>query len=249
MRVTRMLTAVLVTVLTAGWIGAATAQTPESTLEVVKKRGTLVAGVKADYPPFGYTDKDGQLVGFDIEVVNYMAKKLGVKVDLRPVTSANRIPMLANGTIDMLAASFTITIEREKVVDFSIPYFMSGGSFLVKKGSGIKGYASLAGKTVTFSQDKPQAVLAVKQGKADAYVDDDIPLYLFAKEHPELEVVNGATAKQPMGIAVRENDSKWRDFVNFTLIEMWEDGTYKAIHRKLLGVDPDPDLRIFPWKL
>jgi polar amino acid transport system substrate-binding protein len=92
-------------------------------------------------------------------------------------------------------------------------------------------------------------VLAVKQGKADAYVDDDIPLYLFAKEHPELEVVNGATAKQPMGIAVRENDSKWRDFVNFTLIEMWEDGTYKAIHRKLLGVDPDPDLRIFPWKL
>ena len=270
MRVTRMLTAVLVAVFTVGWAGAGMAQTPESTLDVVKKRGTLVAGVKADYPPFGYTDKDGQVVGFDIEIVNYMAKKLGVKVDLRPVTSANRIPMLANGTIDMLAASFTITIEREKVVDFSIPYFMSGGSFLVKKGSGIKGYASLAGKTVTFTQgtpwekktlqeqpkakslvfqDKPQAVLAVKQGKADAYVDDDIPLYLFAKEHPELEVVNGATAKQPMGIAVRENDSKWRDFINFSLIEMWEDGTYKAVHKKLLGVDPDPDLRIFPWKL
>ena len=46
-----------------------------------------------------------------------------------------------------------------------------------------------------------------------------------------------------------ENDSKWRDFINFSLIEMWEDGTYKAIHKKLLGVDPDPDLRIFPWKL
>ena len=186
MRVTRMLTAVLVAVLTLGWVGAGLAQTPESTLEVVKKRGTLVAGVKADYPPFGYTDKDGQLVGFDIEIVNYMAKKLGVKVDLRPVTSANRIPMLANGTIDLLAASFTITTEREKVVDFTIPYFLSGGSFLVKRGSGIKGYASLAGKTVTFTQgtpwekktlqeqpkakslvfqDKPQAVLAVKRAR------------------------------------------------------------------------------------
>lgn len=270
MRLTRMLGAVLVAMLTVGWMGAGVAQAQESTLDAVKKRGTVIAGVKADYPPFGYTDKDGQLVGFDIEIVNYMAKKLGVKVDLRPVTSANRIPMLVNGTIDLLAASFTITIEREKVVDFTIPYFLSGGSFLVKKGSGIKGYSSLAGKTVTFTQgtpwekkvlqeqprakslvfqDKPQAVLAVKQGKADAYIDDDIPLYLFAKEHPELEVMSGATAKHPMGIAVRENDSKWRDFINFTLVEMWEDGTYKAIHRKLLGVDPDPDLRIFPWKL
>ena len=270
MRVTRMLTAVLVAMLTVGGAGAGLAQTPESTLEVVKKRGTLVAGVKADYPPFGYTDKDGQLVGFDIEIVNYMAKKLGVKVDLRPVTSANRIPMLANGTIDVLAASFTITTEREKVVDFTIPYFLSGGSFLVKKGSGIKGYPSLAGKTVTFTQgtpwekkvlqeqpkakglvfqDKPQAVLAVKQGKADAYVDDDIPLYLFAKEHPELEVVSGATAKHPMGIAVRENDSKWRDFINFTLIEMWEDCSYQQIYRHTFGRNPDPRFEMPDWRV
>lgn len=268
MRVTRVLTAVLAAALMAVWAGSAPAQ--ESTLEVVKKRGTLIAGVKADYPPFGYTDKDGHLVGFDIEIMNYVAKKLGVKLDLRPVTSANRIPMLTSGTIDVLAASFTITIEREKVVDFTIPYFLSGGSFLVKKGSGIKGYASLAGKTVTFTQgtpwekktlqeqpraktlvfqDKPQAVLAVKQGKADAYVDDDVPLFVFAKDHPDLQVVAGATAKSPMGIAVRENDSKWRDFLNFALIDMWEDGTYKALHRKHFGADPDPDFKIYPWKL
>ncbi|HET8577611.1 MAG TPA: transporter substrate-binding domain-containing protein [Methylomirabilota bacterium] len=242
----------------------------QSTLEVVKKRGTLVAGVKADYPPFGYTDKDGKLVGFDIDIMNYLARKLGVQTDLRPVTSANRIPMLQNGTVDVLAASFTITIERENVVDFTIPYFVSGGSFLIRKGSGITGYTSLAGKTVTFTQgtpwekkvlqeqpkakvlvfqDKPQAVLAVKQGKADAYVDDDVPLYLFAKDHPELQVIPGATAKAPMAIAVRENDSKWRDFINFTLIEMWEDGTYKALHRRHFGVDPDPELKIYPWKL
>ncbi|MBI2526445.1 MAG: transporter substrate-binding domain-containing protein [Candidatus Rokubacteria bacterium] len=255
----------VVTLLTATGLAAA-----ESTLEVVKKRGTLVAGVKADYPPFGYTDKDGKVVGFDIDIMQYLAKKLGVQSDLRPVTSANRIPMLQNSTVDVLAASFTITLEREKVVDFTIPYFVSGGSFLIKKGSRITGYASLAGRTVTFTQgtpwekkvlqeqpkakvlvfqDKPQAVLAVKQGKADAYVDDDVPLYVFAKDHPELQVIPGATAKAPMGIAVRENDSAWRDFINFTLIEMWEDGTYKALHRKHFGVDPDRELKIYPWKL
>jgi len=268
MRMTRAVTAVLVGFLTLALLGVASAQ--ESTLDVVKKRGTLIAGVKADYPPFGYTEKDGKLAGFDIEIMGYVAKKLGVTLDLRPVTSANRIPMLANKTVDVLAASFTITIEREKVVDFTVPYFLSGGSFLVKKGSGITGYASLAGKTATFTQgtpwekkvlqeqprakvlvfqDKPQAVLAVKQGKADAYIDDDVPLYLFAKEHPELEVIGGATAKSPMGIAVRENDSKWRDFINFALIEMWEDGTYKTLHRKFFGLDPDPEFKIYPWKL
>jgi polar amino acid transport system substrate-binding protein len=250
-----------------GVTGLATAQ--ESLLETVKKRGTLVAGVKADYPPFGYTDKDGQLVGFDIDIMRYVAEKLGVKVDLRPVTSANRIPMLLNGTVDVLAASFGIFVEREQVVDFTIPYFLSGGAFLVKKGSPIKGFRDLAGKTVVFTQgtpwekkvlqeqpraktlvlqDKPQCVLALKQGKADAYIDDDAPLYVFAKEQPDLQVVPGATAKLPLGIAVRENDSKWRDFFNFTLIEMWEKGTYRTLHRKHFGTDPDPEFTIYPWK-
>ncbi len=259
-----------VSLLVVGVLGLAAVASAQSTLDTVKKRGTLVAGVKSDYPPFGYTDKDGKIVGFDIDIMQYIAKKLGVEADLRPVTSANRIPMLSNGTIDVLAASVTITIEREKVVDFTIPYFLSGGSFLVKKGSRITGYGSLAGKTVTFTQgtpwekkvlqeqpkakvlvfqDKPQAVLAVKQGKADAYVDDDVPLFVFAKDHPDLQVVAGATAKSPMGIAVRENDSKWRDFLNFALIDMWEDGTYKALHRKHFGADPDPDFKIYPWKL
>jgi polar amino acid transport system substrate-binding protein len=128
-----------------GALASASAQ-QQSTLDVVKKRGTLIAGVKSDFPPFGYIDEKGNQVGFDIEIVQYIAKKLGVAVELRPVTSANRIPMLQSQTVDLLAASLSITRERVEAIDFSVPYIVIGSKFLVKKGSGIRGYADLAGK-------------------------------------------------------------------------------------------------------
>jgi polar amino acid transport system substrate-binding protein len=249
---------------------AALAQAPASTLDTVKQKGLLVVGVKNDYPPFGYIDEKGQTVGFDIEIARYIAGKLGTKLELRPVTSANRIPMLMNGNVDLIAASVTITREREEVVDFSVPYIVIGSKFLVKKGSGIKTYADLAGKVVAFTQgtpwgdkvkaeqpnstplvfqDKPQAVLAVVQGKAAAYVDDAAPLFIFAQQQKELEAVGEPTKPAPMGLAVRPNDSKWRDAVNFALIDMWEDGTYKKLYQQFFGTDPDPSFIIYPWKL
>lgn len=266
----RFLAAAIATVLAGSVANSGLAQ--ESALDVVKKRGSLIAGVKADYPPFGYTDQNGELVGFDVDVMKYFAKKLGVELDLRPVTSANRIPMLANGTIDIIAASMTIIVEREEVVDFSIPYVLIGTKFLVKIGSGIKGWGDLAGKTVAYTQgtpwadkisaeqptakhlvfqDKPQAVLAVLQGKADAYVDDAAPLYVYARQQKEekVHVVGEATPAMPMGLAVRPNDSKWRDFVNFTLMDMWQDGSYAAAYRENFGVDPNPELKIYPWRM
>lgn len=249
---------------------AAPAPAQQSALDSVKQKGVLVAGVKNDYPPFGYIDEKGQTVGFDIEIARYIAGKLGVKLELKPVTSANRIPMLTNGNIDMIAASMTITREREEVVDFSVPYIVIGSKFLVKKGSGIKGYADLAGKTVAFTQgtpwgdkvaaaqpeaktlvfqDKPQAVLSVMQGKAQAYVDDAAPLFVFAKQNDALEAVGEPSKAQPMGIAVRPNDSKWRDAINFALIDMWDDGTYAKLYKQFFGVEPDPTFVIYNWKL
>ena len=242
----------------------------ESTLDVVKKRGTLIAGVKTDYAPFGYVDEKGNNAGFDIEIVKYIAKKLGVGVDLRPVSSANRVPMLQSKTVDLLAASITMTRERWEAVDFSVPYIVIGTKFLVKKGSGIKGYSDLAGKTAAYTQgtpwgdklmkeqprakalvfqDKPQAVQAVLQGKAAAYIDDAAPLLLFAKEHPELEAVGDASLPGAMGLGVRQNDSKWRNAINFALIDMWKDGTYAERYRESFGTDPDPKFQIYTWEL
>src|SRR4030095_5793909 len=243
----------------------------KSTLETGKARGTLVVGVKTDYPPFGYIDEGGKTVGFDIDIVEYIANRLGVKLDLRPVTSANRIPMLMNETVDLIAASTTITQEREEVVDFSVPYIVIGGKFLVRSDDKITGYSSLAGKTVAYTQgtpwgeklkadrpaakhlvfqDKPQAVLALLQGKADAYTDDAAPLAIFAKQHPgKLTVVGEASRPLPMGIARAPNDSKWRDAINFALIAMWDDGTWRKLHQKHFGADPEPGFIIYNWKL
>jgi polar amino acid transport system substrate-binding protein len=265
-----LLGAALAAGLAAPAAAPAAAQAPESTLDIVKKRGTLVAGIKTDYAPFGYIDEKGNNAGFDIEIVKYIAKKLGVGVDLRPVTSGNRIPMLQSGTVDMLAASITITRERAEAVEFSVPYIVIGTKFLVKKGSGIRGYADLAGKTAAYTQgtpwgeklmkeqpqakalvlqDKPQAVQAVLQGKAVAYIDDAAPLLLFAKMQPELEAVGEASKPGAMGLASRLNDAKWRNAINFALIDMWKDGTYLKLYKEFFGTEPDPNFQIYTWEL
>lgn len=240
----------------------------QSTLDVVKQRGTLIAGVKSDYPPFGYIDQGGNLVGFDIEIMKYLAKTLGVKIDLRPVTSANRIPMLQSGTVDVVCASMGITKDRVKAVDFTVPYVLGETKFLVKKGSGVNGYADLADKTIVYTQgtpwgdaikreqpkaktlvfqDKPQAVMALQQGRADAYVDDGAPIVVFAQQNPQLEAVGEAAPPAPLGIAVRLNDPVWRNEINFALIAAWQDGTYLKLYRQFFGQDPNPKFTVYSW--
>ena len=249
-------------------IASCRAEAQQSTLEVVKERGTLIAGVKSDYPPFGYIEQGGNLVGFDIEIMKYLAKRLGVKLDLRPVSSANRIPMLQGKTVDVICASMGITKDRVKAVDFTVPYILGETKFLVKKGSGIKGYADLADKTIVYTQgtpwgdaikreqpkakplvfqDKPQAVIAVQQGRADAYVDDAAPILIFAQQHKELEAVGEAAPPAPLGIAVRLNDPVWRNEINFALIDAWQDGTYLKLYRQFFGEDPNPKFAIYSW--
>src|SRR5262245_16893593 len=98
----------------------------QSTLETVQKRGTLIAGVRFDMPPYGYIGDNGSNTGMDIVIVETIAKKLGVKLELKQVTAQTRIPMLQNGTVDVLAAGIAHTIEREKVIDFTVTYFESG---------------------------------------------------------------------------------------------------------------------------
>ena len=166
-----------------------------STLEAVKEKGVLVAGVKDSVVPFGYVDeKTGELVGFDVDICRYIADELGVKLELQPVTSYNRIPMLTEGKVDMLAATMTHKIERDEVIDFSITYFMDGQRLLVPADSQIKSYKDLAGKKVGTAKGStsekniaevkpacdviafegyPEAFLALKQGKVEAVTTDD----------------------------------------------------------------------------
>jgi len=225
----------------------------QSTLEVVKKRGKLIAGVKTDFPPFGTIDASGRNVGFDVDVAHRFAQALfndANQVELVAVTSGNRIPFLQSGKIDIIIATVTITDERRQVVEFSEPYFLSGSLLLVPRASTARGLEDMAGKTVAVVQgaiqDKDvaelmpkadrvkfgkvsEAVLAVKGGRADAYVHDDIVILSLAKENPDLKVAGKPFVPRPYGIAVRKGDTAFITWVNAELARMRRDGTYDRL--------------------
>ncbi len=236
--------------LVVGVVGWSAAQ---STLELVKKRGKLIAGVKTDFPPFGTIDAGGKNVGFDVDVARLFAGALfndANQVELVAVTSGNRIPFLQSGKIDIIIATVTVTDERRQVVEFSEPYFLSGSLLLVPKASAARGLEDMAGKTIAVVQgaiqDKDvaelqpkatrikfgkvsEAVLAVKGGRADAYVHDDIVILSLAKENPDLKAVGKPFMPRPYGIAVRKGDTEFIQWVNAQLDRMRKDGTYDRL--------------------
>jgi polar amino acid transport system substrate-binding protein len=231
-------------------------------IEDIKKRGTLIAGVKDSQPPFGYVDeKTNQIVGFEIDIMKFLADKLGVKLDVKAVTSSTRIPMLTQGEVDIVAATMTHKKDREGQIDFSITYFMTGQRLLVKKGGPIKSVKDLASKkigsvkgstseqnakkaeptaTIISFETYPEAFLALKQGKVEAVTTDEAILVglKFSDEKPETwDIVGDYISPEPYGFGLIENDSKFRDFVNVSLMEMWESGEYKKVYDKWFGKD------------
>jgi len=157
---TRNRSTVLVTLLVAlaAFVAVSGLAEAQSTLETVKKRGKLIAGVKTDFPPFGYVDAGGKNLGFDVDVAHLFAKALfndENHVELVAVTSGNRIPFLQSGKIDIIIATVTVTDERKQVVQFSEPYFLSGSLLLVSKASAVKSLDDLLDKKIgdlTMSQ-------------------------------------------------------------------------------------------------
>src|SRR5471032_1591559 len=124
----------------------------DNSVAAIKARGVLKIGVKYDSPPFGSLNPSTNTVtGFDIDIAHAIAKHIfgdASKVEISQVKSDNRVPLVQSGDIDMFVATTTITPARLKVIDFSNVYYRAGQSLLVKKGSPIKSYKDLDGKTV-----------------------------------------------------------------------------------------------------
>jgi polar amino acid transport system substrate-binding protein len=242
-------------------------------LDEIKSRGVLVAGVKDSQPPFGFVDeKTNQVVGFEIDLMQALADRLGVKLDLKPVTSSTRIPMLTQGAVDIVAATMTHKKEREDQIDFSITYFMTGQKLLVKKDGGINAAADLAGKkvgsvkgstseqnmkkaqpdcTVLSFETYPEAFLALKQGKVQAMTTDESILVGIknSDDKPEAwDIVGDYISPEPYGLGLPENDSKFRDAVNLALMDMWEKGDYQKIYEKWFGKGKKDYLPL-TWKM
>ncbi len=135
---------------------AAAGTSTASAIKAIQYRGVLKVGVKVDVPKFGFKDpKSGQIDGFEIDLTRSLAKKvLGdeKKFEAQGVTAKTRGPLLDNGEVDLVIATFTITEERKQSYNFSDPYFTDGVALMVKKDSGITDLKGLADKTIGVAQ-------------------------------------------------------------------------------------------------
>lgn len=239
------------------------------TLQDVKARGKILAGVKTDFPPFGFVDEKGVNKGFDVDIAKALAKELFGKdtaVEFVAVTSANRIPFLTTGKIDIILASMTITEERKKVIDYSVPYFMSGHLILVKKDSPITKYQDLAGRNVSTTQGSTGDIVigklvpsaqrvkfqhnsaslkALQDGRTEAFVQDDMLLVDLQKNNPGLKIVGWPPFEPaPYGLGVRKGDAEWLDFVDKTLTKMKKSGEYQKLWDLWFGESKDLLLKL-----
>lgn len=234
----------------------------ESILDQVNNRGVVRIGSGTTVPPVNYIDKDGNWTGFDIDLGDAIAKKLGVKVKRVNVNNKTRIAFLASGRIDLAISSMSHTRSRDEQIDYAEPpYLWSGKIFYAKKGR-FTSIAELGGKRIAvvqgsnayiaapqeiakYTKEKPimmsfqnnsECFLALKQGKVDAYTQDTpIIAGVAGSEGVEYEAVGSIYSPALYGIGVPPNDSKWRDTVSFILQDILKDGTYEKIYQKWFG--------------
>ena len=119
------------------------------TLDKIKQRGVLVVGTKPDYKPFGFRDPSGAIIGFEPDMAKDVADKLGVKLELEPVVSSNRMQFLQQGKIDLMIATMNDKPDRRQVVGILEPsYYASGVNILANKKAGLKSWEQLKGQKV-----------------------------------------------------------------------------------------------------
>jgi glutamate/aspartate transport system substrate-binding protein len=239
----------------------------QSTLDKVKASGAITLAYRESSIPFSYLDDKAQPVGFSYEIcgkiVDEVKKATGradLKVNLQPVTSANRIPLLTNGTIDIECGSTTNNSDRAKQVAFAINYFYTGTRFLVKADSGIKSLADLNNKVVVSTtgstnfrimrnmiteqklpieligaKDHSESALLVQSGRAAAFAMDDILLYglrASAQNPAELAVVGEAIQVEPYAIMLRKDDPAFKKLVDDTLAGLMKSGEFETLYKK-----------------
>jgi ABC-type amino acid transport substrate-binding protein len=228
-------------------------------LEDARRRGRLLAGVKTDFPPFGYKDPGGEIQGFDADLARHLGRALfdgEPGVELVPVTSGGRIPLLYSELIDVIIATMTITEDRQRVLDFTNPYFVTGSMLLTPKDSSIQSVQDLAGKQVAVLEGAvqqsdmgliapearliafkslPEALQALKNKRVDALCQDDVAVLTAVKMNPDLRIAGKPFLPRPYAMAVRKGDHKFLSWLNAQLEKMKADGTIQRLRRTHFG--------------
>lgn len=157
-------------------------------LDRINETGVVVMGFREGSVPFGFINDQQQWVGFGLdlgdEIVKALQAKLGkeIKVERKPINPKNRIPMVVNGSVDLAIGSTTITLEREEVVDFSLPYFLTGTKLLVPKDSPIKDFPDVAGKRVGMGSGSTANIKGIDKAMEDGLIKPPCEKVLF-EEH------------------------------------------------------------------
>ncbi|MBK6981249.1 MAG: amino acid ABC transporter substrate-binding protein [Betaproteobacteria bacterium] len=247
--------------------GAVSAQELTGTLKKVKESGTLTLGIRETSIPFSYLDEKQNAIGYSIDLCAKIVE--AVKAELKmpnltvrqiPVVSQTRVPLVANGTVDLECGSTTNTLTRQKQVEFSHVTFIGGTRLLVKVKSGVKEVEDLKGRPISVSQgttnervikglsdkldlgikvlnvkDHGEGFLVLESGRVDANVSDDIQLMGLrsrARNPKDYAVVGRHLSYEPFGLMFRRNDADFKLVVNRTLSGLMRSGEIEAIYAK-----------------
>jgi glutamate/aspartate transport system substrate-binding protein len=245
----------------------ASAQQLTGTLAKIKDSGTITIGYRESSVPFSYLDDNQKAVGYAMDLCYKIvdAVKANLKLDklevkLNPVTSATRIPLIANGTVDLECGSTTNNLEREKQVSFTITHFVTANRFVSKKSSNLKTVDDLKGKTIASTsgttnikqiteigaqkhldlniiaaKDHAEAFLMVETDRAAAFVMDDILLYSLvatSKTPGDYVISADALSVEPYGIMLRKDDAPFKAVVDAAMTDIYKSGAINAIYDK-----------------
>jgi glutamate transport system substrate-binding protein len=237
--------------------------TGSPTYDRIKGASKVVVGVKFDQPNLGYKDAQGTRCGFDIEIAQYVASKLGIdptKIEYKEIASANRETAIKGGEVDYYVGTYSITDKRKNDIAFAGPYFIAGQDLLVRKDeSSITGKDTLKGKKVCSGTGttpiqkirdegltEPENIVEFKtysecvsqllDNKVDAVTTDDAILKGYAAQNPdELKVVGQPFSTEKYGIGLPKDDKALRDYVNDQIEAAYGDGTWQKIYDGTLG--------------
>ena len=226
-------------------------------LDEIKASGTIIVATEGAYPPFNYF-QGSTLSGFEVELAEAMVKKMGLKIEWKALSFDALLAGLRQDRWDMVMASFGVTDERSKAVQFTNPYYCSGG-VIVSKDAAIKNAATLVGKTVAvqtgstymenvkklagvkevknFPQDT-DARSALVAGRVDAWVSDRFVVKTATESNPGLGLkVGDYLFVERIAAAVKKGNAPLAAAVDKALADIMADGTYKTISEKFMKED------------